>query len=293
MPPDWSCESGEAMASTFEFLCHHCEQRFRVSEERIGARLKCPKCGQVTTVPRPEVGAVQVASKKASRAPDPAIVHTEFLVYDDQQTERPSVSTSSSAADQFDIDPRKIAVPRYVIYSQGALLGLVALLSFLFGAFFGGCVGDHAATPQANRPVQLSGSVMYLDRRGVALADDGSVVLAFPADARPEHQLSLRGLRPDTKPLDADDPNRTALHVMGGSIARVENGMYQMDIEPGQYFVLVVSANQRRPRNDEPTDQELAQIGRYVVPAFDLLDRNAYRWEQLNLDGPRAFNTEF
>ena len=90
-----------------------------------------------------------------------------------------------------------IALPRYVIFTQGFLLAFVGIGCFLLGLAVGGAItqGDSTAQPQTNSAAHLSGVVSLL-KQGKRSGDAGAVVVLLPLSAAPESKGSLTGLRP-------------------------------------------------------------------------------------------------
>jgi predicted Zn finger-like uncharacterized protein len=330
-------ESAE-MNESFEFLCQNCDQRFRVAVDKVGAKLKCPRCQHVFTVPTPEIGAFQLADRAARRQAEPPLTFDEFIVYDDPthspspshpgpsgrptdsdvaaelvpdknivpQNVNPAGSMDALATEPQRIDSppsetksaepsRTIVISRTVIYVQAAMLMLVAMASFVFGAMFGGCVsGSRTPVTQAvgNRVVQ--GIVLYQHPKG-ALPDVGSVVLLVPTESEPQEPLDSRQFRDEVFRNGMTQANAQLLHSLQGEWAIAgRDGRFELELPAaGKYWLLVLSSSQVRPRHLDPPAEHLAEIGKYFSPAFDLLEDKQYRWQQIDVPRDEELRIQF
>jgi hypothetical protein len=193
------------------------------------------------------------------------------------------------------IDYDKVAVPRRVLYLQGALLAVVALLSFVLGLLVGGGQPQDSAEA-GGRPCLLSGQVTYGGPEQ-SRPDHGSVVIVLPVDRRPDvnSRVAVEGLRPrDPIPAEGNLSLRT-IRSLGGDSARTnEDGSYQVRLpEKGRYHVLVISRRAARSGNDSLEVADVAQIGRYFANAIDLLDDRQYQWRTVTLQGNMTLDTTF
>lgn len=321
------------MNASFEFLCQSCDQRFRVARDKVGAKLKCPRCEHIFTVPTPEIGAFQLADRAARRQAEPALSFDEFVVYDDQAQELSSTQRSAdalvpaewvgdrNASPRNDSlihphDPsvredypaessqsptrsaghsREMVISRSVIYFQAAMLMVVAMASFVFGAFFGGCVSGSrlgVAAPDGNRVVR--GIVLYQHPKG-SLPDVGSVVLFVPAESVPQQPLDARQFRTDVFRNGVTQANAQLLQSLQGEWAIAgRDGRFELELPAaGEYWLLVLSSSQPRPRHLDPPAEHLAEIGKYFSPAFDLLDDKQYRWQKVTVPRDGELKIQF
>ena len=208
-------------------------------------------------------------------------LYDEFVVYDDELVEdRDDQATDSEVALRSLLD--RVAVPRGVLYAQGILLAVVGLTGFVLGLLF------HSEEPSASEQVALpqyvdvSGSVVIRDESENDRPDAGAVVLVVPRDSRPEaeQRVDVAGFRPgDPEPAE-DNPALQALYRLGGTAARASSeGRFQIRLPAGDYYVLVLSRNRFRPSSQQPTREDLSQIGRYFKLATALMGESAYRWQ--------------
>ena len=127
------------------FTCPHCRQKLSVARRKAGSTAECPRCKRSLTIPQPPAETVHPkqaplldAASTSSNAPadatpppigEAAIFSPdadEFagleLVYDTA----PTVATPSPPPAVADV----IVIPRYIVYLQGGLLAVVALIAF-------------------------------------------------------------------------------------------------------------------------------------------------------------------
>lgn len=279
-----------------KFACEHCGQRLNVRSKQAGVRAKCPKCKGKIKVPE--------ASVEASNEPAAAVgdrddsgrdddqseeenPYAEFLVYDDE-------AEWHYAADDDDYAPRleeatdlhRVAVPRRVLYAQGILLLVVAVVSFILGMLVTGG-GSNEVADAAPVPCVLSGEVVYATGGGRNLPDDGSVVIVLPTDTRPAPtaKAPIEGLRPGDPLPQGDSDNLRIIQSIGGAYARTDTaGRYQLTLpDAGKYFVLIVSKNKYRAADEELNKADLAALGSYVLPPTELLGESKYEWREVTI----------
>jgi hypothetical protein len=171
-----------------------------------------------------------------------------------------------------EIDFDKVALPRYVLYGQGVLLAGVAMVALVLGVVIGRLSGSNVATPTSEvKTCYLTGTVSYTSSGGSVSPDAGAVVIVVPQDRQPSRdaKIPIEGLRPgDPLPQRVD---RT-----------------------GEYFVLVVGRNAPRQSTERPEGVHLAQMGRYFLPASELIGDQRYAWrmESIKRDKEYKFTLE-
>jgi phage FluMu protein Com len=289
-----------------KFACEHCGARLSVSSRKAGAQAKCPKCQQVLQVPAnahsedaalPDAVAESFAAMPAA-GPSGADPLAQFLVYDSEAeliyaTE--DEEGTSQAGFRASLDPHKVAVPRSILYMQGALLGLVAMMSLMVGILIGrGC---SPATPIADDGPQaclITGVVAIQDARGETTPDGGTAVVMVPRDLRPEQQASMLGLRPQDPLPDENHAGLQALYSLGGDYARADaEGRFQLRVpNRGNYFLLVISAHAGQDDREQPK-ATLAQIGRFFQLTPNMFEGHAIRWQEENVQRDRQLNIVF
>lgn len=284
------------------FVCEHCQQRLSVSSRKVGAQSKCPKCNGRITVPSAEEAEKQLA-RAAPRddeeeAADP---FAQFAVFDEDaqwvyESEAPETAGRRTSSTPSDVDPEKLAVSRHLIYLQGVLLAVVALVSFTLGILVGGATGGGPAQEEGvPQPAVLTGKVTYVSPGGSRLPDNGAVVMVVPSDMRPERKAPVEGLVPSAPAPGPNDPGLQTIDALGGDYARTDvNGEYQIRVpDRGKYYVLVLSGNARRRGSEELNRSDLARLGDFFLPAPDLLGQNRYRLAEQTIRRDTTFDVAF
>ncbi len=269
--------------------CAHCGQRLSVPSEKAGRDVQCPRCRQVVEV----AGQQWAGMPEAPRAPasDPSGGAQS-------QGEDAPISVLPSAASRPAVPPpgagRTIQVPRPVVYMQGFLLGVVALVFFVFGLTVGSRSRSEPDIPPA-QPCVVTGTVLYEDGSRGALPDESSVAVIVPSSTRPDQKATADGLRPADPAPAVTHPGMAVIRSLGGDYARVDRqGRYRLRVPaPGRYFLLIVSHHARRESHQQPQASDLAQIGRYFVPATSLLDSQQYTWREVRIRDDLEFNCRF
>lgn len=283
---------------TIRFACTQCGQRLSVHDEKIGKKAKCPKCKQPITVPTSEAAAAQLAEVRAARAEaelEDALA--EFVVYDDEDVELIyETEDVAQTAQAQPTDENYVAVPRWIVYVQGILLGVVALVSFALGILVGGSTATTSGTgEEAAGPVMLSGRITFRNSGNEQFPDEGGVVIALPATARPEQKIEIEGLRPGDEPPGDDHAGVLAIREIGGNVARVNlDGDFRLQLsEPGHYFVLMLSGHTRSVDGTTPDRDHLAQMGRYFTSPLDLIGANKHFWRNERVQRDRRIDDDF
>lgn len=285
------------------FRCEHCQQRLSVGSKKAGAVVLCPKCNNKIVVPsetpteeaRPAVGLPQPPAATFEDAPgEPNAAFPEFSVYE-YETEFVYEDVDDEETTREAIDLDKVAVPRWILYAQGALLGVMALVGFAFGVMIGGSGSRGGAATEEGGPYTIMGRVAYNAGDHLPTPDAGAAVLLTPQDARPEQKALVASFRPGSQPVDASDPAIMALREIGGDFTRADaEGNFRL-VAPraGAYFLLIISAHLERSADDRVAPQHLAEIGRYVESAPALLGQNRYAWTRQRINGNETVSHVF
>jgi hypothetical protein len=209
------------------------------------------------------------------------------LVYEDEEDE-PRVEGT-----MLPFDPAKVTLPRGLLYMQGALLGVVALVGFALGILVGAGTSSVTVVDEPV-PCVISGRIALRTQGDNTLVDHGAVAMVFPQGARPETKLEILGLRPRDPEPPQDHPAVLAIRNLGGDYARADqDGAFRLHLpDRGKYFLLIISAN-RRNSDPEIPRPILAQIGRFFQLAPDLFAGYDYRWQEETVRGDRQLNFVF
>ena len=137
-------------------------------------------------------------------------------------------------------------------------------------------------------PTQVDGFVTYTTKNGTTEGDVGAFVFFFPAERPFDSPLTIYGAEP-TRPLPLKFDNfRETLASKGGyfEIAGFD-GIFGLNVEPGEYDVLIVSyrIEDDLKRVDAKT---LREIGRRIFHSEDLLERNKFVWSREKIEGERT-----
>jgi hypothetical protein len=146
-------------------------------------------------------------------------------------------------------------------------------------------------SPAGNQPASVSGRVLYGTSGGTNYPDEGAVIMVFPTAQRPSSDEKVRyeGLRPSDIPPSAGHAGLERLRAFGGGYARADAaGEFRIAVpKGGVYHLLVVSNHGTRREQTVPNRADLAQLGRYVSEASELLGNRRYRWRSEELSGDR------
>lgn len=175
-----------------------------------------------------------------------------------------------------------VSIPRWIIYTQAALLGGVGTLFFLFGILVGHFTSDRGAEVNATFDCRVIGTVAYrID--GDLRADEGAVVFLLPEMKKPDQRSPAELVNPATfKALDNAAIDR--IHELGGAVVRTdENGSFDVMVDANygngiSYYLLVVSKNKRGFDTSQLTKEQNAVISTFFIPVEDVLDDRSYHW---------------
>ncbi len=219
-----------------------------------------------------------------------------FMVYDDDASlvYEDAEDRWQTTSNELSFDPSKVTVPRYLLYMQGILLGVVALACFLLGIVTG---GSAARVGEIHEPMPsvISGRIALRTQSDDTLADPGAVAMVFPQEMRPESRFELVGLRSrDPEPTD-DHPTLRAIRSLGGDYARADqNGVFRLRVpDRGKYYVLVISATRRRTADDEIPRQIRAELGRFFQFEPEMFSGYDFRWQPETVRGDRQLSFLF
>lgn len=208
-------------------------------------------------------------------------------MYEGREAPRSVVRTGES--------PEGPRVAAGLVVAQGLLLVVMLAVGFGLGRASQRAGDGGAQETLAARPATLSGKVEYGTSGGTSFPDEGAVVLVFPASQRPaaDERIAYEGLRPTDLPLDANHESLEKLRLLGGGLARVDAaGQFRISLpKSGSYYVLVLSHHGARRANVAPNKSDLAQIGRYVQMANELIGDRRYRWTTEEITGQKRLDS--
>jgi hypothetical protein len=276
------------------FSCPHCTQKLSVSTRKAGKVANCPRCKKELTVPAPEPtegqGSDEVATAVEGESENNP--YSQFVVYDETELvydDDPSLRQPGGVPSARD----RVAVPRYVLYTQGLLLGAVALICFILGVLTGGTFFSAPATAE-NGPCTITGTVRYA-AGNQRLPDDGAVIIVLPETKDAGQRVPVSGMRPDEPLPESPLAGVQQIRDMGGAYTRAgPQGDFSLNLAGGgKYYVLVLSNHARRTGNEEVKVMDVRTLGRFFVRAIDLLADSKYRLTSEAIRGDRTVTAQF
>ena len=133
------------------------------------------------------------------------------------------------------------------------LLYISSSVTFFIGLIFGVFIHGYYIQPSHSyrHPTgniaeinEITGTLYYLNENGERQPDVDAVIICLPKDRLPSTLLSFQGLRPE------DNVNNDTIHLiseMGGIYGRTDaNGSFLLQYKEGRYFVIMISAHQKR-----------------------------------------------
>lgn len=175
------------------------------------------------------------------------------------------------------LDHSRVTLPRYVIYTQGLLLGAVGFVCLMIGIALGWKFSPTSSPIDPETlPCVVSGIVEYEDSQGVRHPDIGAVILALPAANQPEKSISSEGLGPEDPQPKSEHPGLRGLESLGGRIVRANAvGRFEFRVPRGGNFYIVAISKQTR--RDGPHEPKITSVvGKYIAPATKLLGNYQY-----------------
>lgn len=227
-------------------------------------------------------------AENAVWTPDPAGYEGMELVYDTAET---STVSQPAFAEHIEL----VAIPRYVLYLQGGLLGVVALVAFAIGMLAGGAILTQPPAPVAAQACVIRGSVTYASGPR-QLPDEGAVIAVLPqSQAKPDERAPVAGLRPEDPTPGDTNRGIAVLRDLGGAYTRTDaNGRFELQVpNRGRYLVLVVSNRSLLRSVEQIQTGDILKIAPYFDDAADLLGNHRYQLTPESFQGDRDFPVVF
>ncbi len=184
-----------------------------------------------------------------------------------------------------------VLFPRRTLYVQGVLVVVLALVFFATGYFIGRGNATLQLTLEHQEALRertlVEGRVVYRPEPQRLAGDERAVIVALPVDAVPEAPIPIHGLRPQ----DPDPPHSLRslrmLEELGAMYARADaEGHFSMVVpDRGEYYILIISRNVGRPRDTDPDEGDMMELGRYFTMAQRLVSRYKYGWQKYDVHG--------
>ena len=179
--------------------------------------------------------------------------------------------------------PERLSLPRWVVYFQGALLGVVATVFFLFGMIVGHFTAGSQSAAERLETV-VTGQVTF-ERGAVRIPDEDAVVMLLPANQRPDERSKAATIHPDSfEALDNVGIDR--VHELGGAIVRADDqGRFRVVVDgPQKFNVLVISRNAERDEDDGLTKDQMAAVANYFFPVEAAVGNKMVYWTTIQAD---------
>ena len=266
------------------FECPKCISRLTISRKFAGKRGRCPHCKNRIQVPEIEIADPLAADGLDNPQPmDPNSIENKPSRGIEGTAIMPNRPPVASEGHFF---RDKVPIPRWAVYLQGALLGVIATTFFIFGLAVG---NNTAPIPAADVGTQaiISGAV-YFDAGRERLADYGAVVIFLPVNSPPRERPDAEGLRPDRFQA-VRNPAIDAIRGMGGAVVRTDrDGKFELELDSQTtYWWLVISRHQSAGENGI-SKQTRAELGAWFLPVEDLLGDQDFAWNKVRVSGNRV-----
>lgn len=277
-----------------KFACPICQIRLSVAQRKAGQMSSCPSCHQsirIPEVPVAEEVAATAGEPLRSSASTPAMSSAEpsrdeptAKQYDSPVAAASTLATNDPIADSAEVAVGTVALPRWVIYGQAALIAVVAATFFFFGMMVGQTSDFGRSTAPAQFECQITGQVQYQQSDRLR-PDQGAVVFLVPTDTRLAARPELSKIRPEEfEPLE-----NTAIDLIeaaGGRVVRInQQGRFDLSVlAPREYYVLIISKNSKRPASDRISKSVAAEIGQFFFPVEELIGDQNYLWTRIKLN---------
>jgi hypothetical protein len=245
------------------------------------------------------VGSAKIAAPPSvpSPPPPPALPTEAAAEFQFTASAAPAITRISHTRRGTHPDGPVLLITRRAVYAQAALMAGLLVVAFLAGLFVGR--GHRPAAPGATpekavaEPVALGGHVLYALSPGDSLPDEGAVVIALPADRKPDVKIEARGLRADEETdLDA----QAALGEIGAAASRSDaGGQFELVVpRPGNYALLIISSHATRPEGATLPMADGEELSRYFASPRDLIGQKRYALLSQRLAGaPPPVTHEF
>jgi hypothetical protein len=178
-----------------------------------------------------------------------------------------------------------IVLPRWIVYFQAALLGVIATTFFIFGLMVGSLTSGTEPDELAQFDCQISGVVEFQTAEG-RRPDEGAVVMLLPKNGKPE--MRAQGALVSPAGFQAlDNLGIENVTKLGGAVVRADrNGEFNVEVSATggkgiDYFLLVVSRNVANESGLELSKQERAGIGNFFMPVERVVDGQAIDWRSV------------
>jgi predicted small secreted protein len=189
-----------------------------------------------------------------------------------------------------------VEIPRWIVYCQAALLGIMATSFFVFGLMVGNLTSNQNSGLNQTLACRVTGSVVYREN-GSLLSDEGAVVLLLPHDKKPDVRGSGESVSPQSfQALGNDAVDR--IYQLGGAVVRADaNGQFDVTIDAQRgaddnYYLLIVSKH-KPAESTKMNKEQTASISPFFIPVEDVVDDRAFYWMKVTANDETLALPEF
>jgi len=293
---------------SIKFRCEQCDSKLSIKSSKAGAEIKCPKCRHAQIVPSANGSEQEHATPDEESASGAELQKTrssarfdfdikesksekenpfsEFAVYDEPELIYSGSGEKRTAAN-VKVDYDKLAVPRHIVYLQGALLGLASLFFFSLGWWLGSSGSSAGGGKVAQTSCDVSGTIFYESSAGRKI-DAGAVVMFLPTDRRPQIRPDASLLFPGNV-LTSQNDSVQIIRELGGDVGSVaDDGKFELRLENSRtYYMCVLSKNQPKPADKTISKKVRGEISTFFLPVDSLITTQDFQWQTVTIQGKR------
>jgi hypothetical protein len=307
------------------FACPHCRQKLSVSTRKAGQTADCPRCAAQLSIPALPVAAAEREDTSGEPAAS-ASTATQVAAGEGSFFEPPPASASvpvPTAADwnyapdpegstydgieivydaTDDREPAQLApaedtivVPRSIVYLQGGLLAVVAVVSLIIGMLAGGALSGGAGTSGQPQACVIEGTINY-SAGNRNLPDPGAVIAVVPQrGVRPDERAPIDGLRPADGVPGPNHRGLAILRELGGAYTRADGqGRFSVRVpDRGKYLVLAISQSRQLESLEDLSTSDIVKLSPYFTNVADLVGKQRYQLTQMTVRGDERLSVLF
>lgn len=234
-----------------KFRCTSCEKPLSIGRKKIGATVTCPRCKSKIVV-------------EEQSDPDESNSFDEFEVYDEPELVYSETEVKRSESKLND----RLSVPRRIVYFQGSLLGIVALLFFLLGLMVG--FANSGGNRENDSNSKITGTILVEGDNGI-IADEGAVVFLMPAGSRPPQRFNAEELQPG-RTFTGNNPEVPLIRGFGGNVCTANRaGTFYATVPSDREYLLVVISAKGKRSGKIPSDY-YSELGHLFTSLDQLAD---------------------
>ena len=179
-----------------------------------------------------------------------------------------------------------VSLPRWIVYFQGAFLGVVATTFFVFGMMVGSLTSESSETNGSVFVAEVKG-VISVGQADAQVPDEGAVVLLLPENRRVAERISPASIHPESfEPLD--NPVIQLVNSLGGSVVRADDsGKFNLQIDGPESFTLLVISRTKLKESPHPlTKRQKAELANIFRPVESLIGEHEFMFSRVVVDRP-------